>query len=459
MPTSLRIFFLTLYVALAADACSPPPALTTPRDRGVPVSVTAINANEFYRQMGLIAAPPPISLVAKPTYYASRSPDTTLSLISLSLPNRALTFAREGDRYSAPYEVRMRLTSGSVEIGSVNALEVVRVGTFKEINRSDESVIFQHFFRIPPGTYSLSLVVRDVGGARMTTQEAQLVVPRISPTGFSTPTLAYEIGPRLSLDSAPKLLASPRSTAVFGRDSLVSVFVEAYGTGDRLPISYVVTDGADARVFSDSATLPRTGALFSGAVQVPISAVGLGISRLSFTRRGAPDTASIPVFVGFGEDIPVMSFSNMIEYLRFFAPESRLRKLRDAAPSERASAWSAFLRETDPIPETSPNEELESYFARIRQANTQFIGDRSPGWLSDRGMVFVALGEPSLASEREVNQGSNTTEIRGSTRIQIWAYQQYHAQLVFYDDGGHWRLTRSSENEFWSLMSQKMSRL
>jgi len=460
MPISLRNIFPIAALALVAGACTPPGIATTPRDRGLPVSVTAINANEFYNQMGLIAAPPPIAIVAKPTYFATRSADTTIALISLSLPNRGLTFAREGDRYSAPYEVRMRLMRGGIEAGAVNAVEVVRVGTFKEITRSDESVIFQHFFRLPPGEYSLSLVVRDIGGARMTSRDAQLTVPRISSSGFSTPTLAYEVSPRASLNSVPRLLASPRSTAIFGRASLVSVFLEAYGSGgDRLPVKYVVTDATQSRVYSDSSVLPRTGAMYSGAVQVPISAVGLGISRLSFSRLGASDTASIPIFVGFGEDIPVMSFPDMIEYLRFFAPAARLKKLRDALPAERASAWSAFLRETDPVPETPANEELEAYFARIRQANAQFNRDGNPGWLSDRGMVFVALGEPSLASEREVNQGSSTTELRGSTRIQIWAYQQYHSQLVFYDDSGHWRLTRSSENEFWTLMTQKMSRL
>ena len=457
MLTSLRILF-PISLLLGTAACAPPPAVSTPGDRGVPVSVTAVNASEFYGQMGLIAAPPPIALVAKTTYYATRSPDTTLILTSVSLPNKGLTFAREGDRYSAPYEVRLRLFRGDAELGSVSALEVVRVGTFKEITRADESVIFQHFFRAPPGSYSLSLLVRDVGGARVATQSAQLVVPRVSPSGLSTPVLAYEVSPRRSLDSVPRLLASPRSTAIFGRDSLVSIFLEGYGAGDRLPVRYVVTDETQARVYSDSGLLVRTGALFSGSVKVPISAVGLGISKLSFTGRGATDTASVPIFVGFGEDIPVMSFASMLDYLRFFAPAARLKTLKEATPSERASAWSAFLRETDPIPETSANEELEAYFARIRQANVQFAADRNPGWLSDRGMVFVTLGEPSLASEREVNQGSSTTELRGTTRIQIWAYQQYRAQLVFYVDAGRWRLTRSSENEFWSLANRKMSR-
>lgn len=448
-----------LFLAFAAmiAACGAPPSVSAPRDRGLPVPVNPGNANEFYKQMGLLASPAPISLVAKTTFYATRSADTTLVLASMSLPNRALTFAREGERYTAPYEVHLRIARGDAEAASIDALEVVRVGTFREVNRSDESVIFQHFFRLPPGVYSVHLLVRDVGGARMATQDAQLTVPRISPTGLSAPLVTYEASPRSVLDSAPRLLASPRSTAVFGRDSLVSVFLEAYGAGERARINYVVTNEAQQRVFADSVVLPRTGPLFSGIVQIPISTVGLGIAKLSFTRSGTADTASIPIFVSFGEDIPIMSFANMIDYLRFFAPEWRLKPLRDATPAQRASVWAAFLRDTDPIPETSINEAMESYFARIRQANVQFTNDRNPGWLSDRGMVFVALGEPSLITDRTVNQGTGI-QAGGTTRLQIWLYQQYRTQLVFYEDIGHWRLTRASENEFWAINSRRLAR-
>jgi GWxTD domain-containing protein len=421
------------------------------------VSVTAVNANEFYRRMGLLATPLPLDFVGKTAFFATGSSDTTLVLMSISLPNRALTFAREGERYSAPYEVRLRLMRGSAEAASINALEVVRVGSFKEVTRTDESVIFQHFFRLLPGTYAISLAVRDVGGSRTATQDAQVTVPRIAPSGFSTPMLAYEATARSSLDSTPRVLASPRSTAVFGRDSLVSVFLEAYGSGDRLPVSYVVSGETQPRIFADSGVLLRSGALFSGSIQVPISSVGLGITKLTFSRRGSADTASIPIFVSFGEDIPIMSFSNMIDYLRFFAPESRLKRLREASPQQRASVWADFMRETDPVPETSMNEELEAYFARIRQANVQFANDRNPGWLSDRGMVFVALGEPSVIAERTVTQGTQY-QVGGSTRVEIWTYQQYHADFVFYEDVGRWRITRQSEADFWAVAARKMAR-
>jgi len=396
-----------------------------------------------------------LSFVGKVSAFASRSPDTTLVLASISIPNRALTFTREGDRYRAPYEVKLALNRGDTQAAAVDVMEIVRVGSFREINRTDESVIFQHYFHVPPGSYTLSATVRDVGGSRSAAQQGAVVVPAFAAGRLSSPVLVYEASGRSTLDSAPKLLASPRSSAVFGRDSTVSIYVEAYGQGTRLPVDYVVRNENGVQLWRDSTYLARSGGLFSGVVSVPISTVGIGIGTVTFKRRDAADSTSAPMFVSFGEDIPLMSFEDMLNYLRFFASPSRLNRLRGAPPEQRATLWAEFLRATDPVPETTINEELESYFVRIQQANTQFRMDRNPGWLSDRGMVFVTLGEPDQIAERNINATLSTTQMGSTARLQIWEYRQYSTQLVFYEDTGRWRLTRPSETEFLSLTTRR----
>ena len=419
-------------------------------DGGAPADVS-----ELYRRIGLLAAPNPLAFVGKISAFASARPETTLVLASISVPNRALTFTREGDRYRAPYEVRITMTRGDAEIANVNATEIVRVGSFREINRTDESVIFQHYFHVPPGVYNLSAMVRDVGGSRGATQQATISVPALTAGRFSTPLLVYEASGRSVLDSTPRLLASPRSSAVFGRDSTVAIYVEAYGQGIRLPVDFIVRNEAGAQLMRDSAMLMRRGALFSGVVNVPISTVGVGVAQVSFTRRDSPDSARAPLFVSFGEDIPLMSFEDMLGYLRFFASPSRLAALRTAPLERRATVWAEFLRATDPIPETATNEEMQAYFGRIQQANVEFRMDRNPGWLSDRGMVFVSLGEPDQIFERNVSGQISTTQVGSNTRLQIWQYRQFGSQLVFYEDTGRWRLTRPSEAEFLSLNARK----
>jgi len=53
-----------------------------------------------------------------------------------------------------------------------------------------------------------------------------------------------------------------------------------------------------------------------------------------------------------------------------------------------------FWRRRDPTPRTEENEFKMEYFSRIEQANRMFSGGASPGWLQDRGRVWITLGPP-----------------------------------------------------------------
>lgn len=441
----------------------------TPTDqlrRGDPTA--AFDPTRIYTAMGLLAAPEPMPFVASLSYLAGATPDTTLVVVTLSLPNRALTFAREGERYRAAYEARIEVKQGLQTTRHVEAPQVVRVATFKETTREDESIIFQQILSLAPGQYGLDVAVRDAGSARSATAGSILSVPRLGAGTVSTPVAVFEATPRTRTDSLPSFVASPRATAAFGRDSIISIYLEAYGAspasagGDaRAPITLVVRSDRGGTLWSDTTTLPRRSAptartvLYSGVVAVPVARVGVGVATLVARRGvGASDSARAPIFVSFGDELPVATFEEMLSYLRFFTTPERIRALRDTAPEYRAAAWAAFLRETDPNSGTAQNEAIRDYFTRIRQANQRFRDEGGAGWLSDRGMVYVTLGDPDQVYE----QAANDVSQRG--RAQIWEYREYNTQLVFIDQTGfgRWRLTSSSAAEFASLARRLQTR-
>lgn len=407
-----------------------------------------------YHQMGLIATGSPLSFVGKIAYFASSSPDTTIMLASVSIPNRALSFVREGDSYRAPYEVHLILTQGTTQVAAVNSMEIVRVPTFREINRTDESVIFQHYFKIRPGSYNLSFQVRDATSARSTSQEGAVTVPALRGGHLSTPVLVYEASPRTALDSLPRILASPRSSAVFGQDSMVAVYLEGYGTQPQLPVGFIVQNDRGAVTWRDTLQLQRRGNLLSGSVRIPISRVGIGIANVTFTRVDATDTVRTPVFVSFGNDIPLVTYEEMLSELRYYAASDRIKSLRDAPPERRGAVWADFLRSTDPVPGTPEHEGLRAYFGRILQANARFREESrgGAGWLSDRGKVFVAVGEPDQIYEQTTNLPVTATSTTRA-RVQYWEYAQYRVRFLFYDETGtgRWRLTPASEAEFQAV--------
>ncbi len=455
------LFFVGSIAAACAGQRARPAAGALPAPDGT-VASTPQDPSLVYNQMGLIATSGPLSYVGKIAYFASGSSDSTMMLVSISIPNRALSFIRDGETYRAPYEVRVRLSQGTTEVKSVNTMEVVRVATFREVNRTDESVIFQHYFRVSPSDYKVSFFVRDIASNRSATQDGTISVPRLGGGQLSTPLLTYEAALRSALDSLPVILASPRSSAVFGRDTSVTVYLEGYGQQTRLPVSFVVQNDRGVVTLRDTIVLQRHGNLLSGAVKIPISRVGIGIANVTFTRGDATDTVRTPVFVSFGNDIPLLSFEDLLSQLRYYVAPDRIRSLRETPIDRRGIAWAEFVRSSDPAPLTPEHEGLQTYFARLQQAALRFRqdGPARTGFLADRSKVFVSLGEPDQIFEQTTNAPLSRNSISQRGRLQYWEYSQHRVRLVFYDESGigRWRLSPASETEFQNLSARLLIR-
>jgi GWxTD domain-containing protein len=71
---------------------------------------------------------------------------------------------------------------------------------------------------------------------------------------------------------------------------------------------------------------------------------------------------------------------------------------RKAFLSLPASAREQFIEDfwsrRDPTPGTPENEYRTEYYARIERSNRLFGGGGAPGWLQDRGRVYITLGPP-----------------------------------------------------------------
>jgi len=409
----------------------------------------------LYRQMGLLAEGGETPFVGSVAFLGNKSVDSTLFLLTVSVPTRALTFVRENDRYRASYSATLSLTRATEAARRFESHQIVRVAAFKETSRSDESVLYQQAVMVRPGSYDLSFSLRDDAGGKGSSIEATVNVPRIISGSLSSPIPVYEAVPRSSLDSLPRIVPTPRATVTLGQDSTFTVYLEGYGAGSTFPVrASIFGENTSTAVWSDTTSLARRGTLFSGLVTIPVARLGVGSLTLAVTPIGGADTTRAPVFVTFGEDLPVATFSEMVNYLRYFGSSSRLQALRDAPPDARANLWATFLRETDPDPATPVNEALRDYFARIAQANARFREEGGIGWLTDRGRVLVALGTPDQFYE------PNTTDLNQRGRAQIWEYRRHRLQIVFIDQTGfgRWRMTVGSEAEFEALMRRELAR-
>jgi len=403
----------------------------------------------LYRRMGLLAEAGETPFVGSLSFFAGPSGDSTSILVTVSLANRVLRFRSEGDRWRASYDVAIEVRSGTAVVQELRSREVVRVLAFRETTRDDESVLFRQLINLSPGTYDIRLTLRDESATRGSAIEATIGVPRFGNGSVSSPVPVYEARPREQLGAPLDIIPTPRSTAVFGRDSVMMIYAEGYGDGETMTVHATVkSDESNSVLWSDSVTLARHGDHFSSTFAVPVPRLGVGVMLLGLNRPGSVDTVRIPIFVAFGEDLPVATFTQMLDYLRYYVSSQRLAALRDAPPESRAGLWAEFLRDTDPVPQTPAHEGLRDHFSRIAQANVRFREEGQPGWLTDRGRVMVALGQPDQIYEPTI---SNVGQ-RG--RSLIWEYRDHRLQVVFIDQTGfgRWRMTLPSESEFEAVV-------
>ena len=414
---------------------------------------------DVYRELGLLAGTGEYPAVASFATMAGPA-DSTYVLFALSLPNSALRFQRDGSGFRGEYAVRVTFRRDSVAIRELQRQEVVRIPTFAETGRTEESVVFQEMILVAPGEYTVEVEARDANSSRGFQAVDTLVVPRYGAAGrrVSEPVVVYRATGRADQDAYPDLITNPRRTVAYGTEA-PRLYVEAYGVSEGFPVSIRVVDDHGSELWqTEVALLEGSPELRSAVVEIPREPLPLG--RLWVEMRTPADTQAVrsPLLITISDQWMVANFEEVLEFLKYIASDEELDSLTAVSGAERRERWERFWERRDPVPATPINEFREQFFERVRVATEQFGEPGLPGWKTDRGEVFIVLGWPDHAFE----QDERLVDITSSRRILVWIYERSpvgRLELVFEDRSGfgRYRLTPSSDAAFRSAASRLRS--
>jgi GWxTD domain-containing protein len=110
--------------------------------------------------------------------------------------------------------------------------------------------------------------------------------------------------------------------------------------------------------------------------------------------------------------------------------------LQLATDREREAFIEAFWKQRDPTPGTPENEFKTEHYRRLSYANQIYHrGSVKPGWRTDRGRIYIILGEPKNIEDFDTINGVNPVE--------IWFYQPENSpnlpaafNVIFYKENG-----------------------
>lgn len=410
-----------------------------------------INASAVYQEAGYLVASGEIPFVGDVHAFAGTTPDSTRIVIAFSFPNRDLTFVRDGEQYRAAYDVSYGVRAGNTLVARRTAHSEVRVASFRETTRTEESVVVQQPLAIRPGSYTLDLSVRDNGSTNAGLLTRPTILPVFPASGDMLAAAAvYDVTPRTSRTQTPALIVNPRGTVTLGQDSTLDIYVEATGGLPASRVRVEVLADSTSVLYADTVELSGSADLRSGVARLPADRIGLGSLVVRVSDDLGARAAPIPAVVRPADGLAVGSFREMLDYLRYFTSEARLRAVSGSDPATLADAWSRFVRATDPDPSTPANEAMIAYFRRLEQANERFGAGESAGWSTERGRVFDAFGPPDATEEPTVERAD-----KPGARL-VWTYRSPALRFVFVDRTGRgdWQLDAPSALEFTTAVAR-----
>ncbi|HWA14826.1 MAG TPA: GWxTD domain-containing protein, partial [Gemmatimonadales bacterium] len=315
--------------------------------------------------------------------------------------------------------------------------------------------LFQEGFTLAPGTYTIAVTITDPEVNHTARAEGQYRIPSFTPGSLSAPQLAYQVRARGDRKSPMAIILNPRGMLTYGGDS-ANIYLEGYQMPGPRVIPVRVVDQFDSTLAVDSLR-------FSGGREVEsqlyrYSAENAPLGMIRIIAGAGQDTVSSGALVSFSQSWVVTNFDEMLAVLRYYPPSPALDSLRKAKPEDRAALWRAFWKASDPTPATPTHEALDRYFRRVALANQRFRDEGVQGWRTDRGEVFIRLGEPdeiNVADPGIRRQSAATgNDLRGG--IIRWGYTQYQLAIYFVDEGGfgRYRLDTASRAEFERVVSR-----
>ncbi|MFC2169987.1 GWxTD domain-containing protein [Acidobacteriota bacterium] len=87
-------------------------------------------------------------------------------------------------------------------------------------------------------------------------------------------------------------------------------------------------------------------------------------------------------------------YAEFISKVRYIVTKKERRIFLELPNSERDAFMEEFWDRRDPDPGTEENEFKMEYFNRMDRADELFVSEGVPGWMTDRGRIYILFGPP-----------------------------------------------------------------
>ena len=388
-----------------------------------------------------------------------------------SLPYSHLRFLKEGDFFTANYELTAEIfyfAEGEKRPQLVEKEvweEAIQVKDFASTHSGSKLSFSSNSFTLSPGRYRLEITVQDK--ATLDTYTTELFTEL---KGFANDVAVSDLILVDSYSEVSQSITPKVSSQVFDDEASFKVFYELYARErEEVNVQFQLIRTPNSRglpvlrwifklwqsediqgdiTFENNYLVAVEPGRAPRLLEIPLEGFEVGEYLL---RVVILDPAQMPIDVA--ERSITLEKSDRAEYggrdidaaiaqLQYVAKPKELKEIRGAkTKKERQERFMAFWEKRDPTPGTLENEHMQEYYSRIDFANRHYTGSDS-GWETDRGHTLVLYGEPD-----QIDRSSFEVEI--AQPYEVWYYHRIGRRFIFVDrsGGGQFELLKTAWSE------------
>lgn len=324
--------------------------------------------------------------------------------IFYEIPENQLTYIKSDSTFSAKYEILCSLTRKDKEIGDTWVEEIPRDSSKKQITGELK-------IPTPPGKYALKLIVKDLNSKKISEKKSTIFVEN-----FKKSALAF----------SSRHLTQDRTLSFEVYNFCRLPFKVFYKIEDSTKTNKNYTKGMPAPTGSDSIVIDSIN--FINKISIKLDSLKFGSPVISLVLCTTTTCDFVVDTLRFNEPFWIKSWETKVKQLYYIADKKEIDSLIKTPVTDREKKWSDFWRKKSLIYNDDYVE--TEYFKRVDYANSNFTHVRQ-GWESDRGRIYILLGEPDEIETHPFEVGQNPYE--------VWYYYSKkvrHPKFVFEDKAG-----------------------
>ncbi|MBD3371019.1 GWxTD domain-containing protein [Candidatus Fermentibacteria bacterium] len=273
---------------------------------------------------------------------------------------------------------------------------------------------------VAPGERTMTVTTTDLESDSRTSTRKEVFVPRAGRLGWTAGNPRLPDGTSVSAEGSVRVvweLYPPTGTEAL--EDLRSAYLLRGENGTVFAEGWMTRTGEGSNLIFE-ASVPVEG-LDEGDYEVLTAAVAEEDPVASSSTR----LNVLPSWDVWGKEV-----DETTTLIRPIAKNSDLDRLQDAETrTERQAIMAEFWKRRDPTPLTQENEYLQLYLRRLRFTENRYgvLGTR--GVNTDRGRVYLLLGQPDILEDRPMEYGT--------LPYQVWTYFTPSLTVVFVDYSGY----------------------